>query len=283
MKRPPLGPVIATHHARTPRRKADQNRNLMRITVPTSLPLPTSDDRTAWKQLGYLAVPGLFRREAIAEVERLLDALLMEKIASGPDDWTQLRDDDRATSVEILGTAQLEPRLMASEVFQVCEIYAANLLGMPMEFVFDHVIRKTAGIGAGTRWHQDTYYEKGEPYRNTHRVHFWIPMADVPLMGGAMRYIPGTHGGKNFEHQIIPGKADTHYVMATGFDESAAMDVPIACGGAILHHPRLLHGSGPNTSDQQRTAWILQFATPRTLTQKLRYRSKGWIKAISRA
>jgi hypothetical protein len=252
------------------------------MTLPSSH-APTLDDRATWKQRGFLAVPGMFRHESIAEVERLLSALLAQKIAAGADDLTQLQEDGRATSIEVLSTVHLEPRLKDCDIFRQCEAYAAQLLGMPVECVFDHVIHKSAGIGTGTQWHQDSHYETEEPYRNKHRVHFWIPMADVPRMGGAMRYIPGTHGGEKFEHKTIPGKGNTHYVMATGFDESAAVDVPMNCGGVIMHHPHLLHASGPNHSERARTAWILQFAAPRTLTQKVRYRSRGWLNKVSRS
>jgi ectoine hydroxylase-related dioxygenase (phytanoyl-CoA dioxygenase family) len=237
----------------------------------TSSRLPTADDRAAWAQRGYLPVPGLFRPEDIAEVESLLDALFVAKAATGADNWTLLQD-GQTVSNEIIFTSQLEPRLKDTEIFRQCQAYAAELLGMPVEYAFDHVIRKTAGIGANTRWHQDVYYEKEEPYLCTHRAHFWIPMANVLLMGGAMRYIPASHHGTVYEHKTISGTDDTHYVMATGFDESTAVDVPIGAGGAILHHPYTLHASGPNSSTQVRTAWILHFCKPRTFSQNVRYK-----------
>ena len=254
-------------------------------TLPASLrrsAQPSEADRALWEKEGFLPAPGLFSPEAIAEVEPLLDGLLEAKSRAGSDDWTQVQD-GRTVSNEIIFTAQLEPRLKETEIFRQCEAYASELLGMPVEYAFDHVIRKTAGVGTGTRWHQDVYYEKDEPYRYKDRVHFWIPMADVPLMGGAMRYIPASHDGTLYEHKTIPGADDMHYVMATGFDESTAVDVPIGVGGAILHHPYLLHASGPNTSSQVRTAWIVHFAKPRTALQNLNYQliqlRHGWRRA----
>ncbi len=208
-------------------------------------------------------------------MERLLDPLFAAHQATALDDWTQHRE-GQATSVELLRTIEREPRLLHTEVYRRCESYAAQLLDMPVECVFEHAIRKPGGVGTATYWHQDCYYEKVEPYRCKHRVHFWIPMADVVLQGGAMRYIPGTHGGKRYPHTMIPSGHDTHYVMATGFDEATAVDAPVDAGGAIAHHPRLLHASGPNASSQVRTAWILQFARPRTFTQKLYFRALGW-------
>jgi ectoine hydroxylase-related dioxygenase (phytanoyl-CoA dioxygenase family) len=242
----------------------------MNMTLPASQ-RPSASERALWSEQGYLPVPGLFRSEAIAEVAQLLDQLLSAKSVLGSDDWTQI-ENGRTVSNEIIFTAQIEPRLKQTEIFRQCEAYAAELLGMPVEYAFDHVIRKPAGIGMGTRWHQDIYYEKEEPYLYTHRAHFWIPMADVPLMGGAMRYIPASHGGRIYEHKTLSGADDTHYVMATSFDETAAVDVPIDAGGAILHHPYTLHASGPNSSSQVRTAWILHFCKPRTRSQNVRYK-----------
>jgi hypothetical protein len=235
---------------------------------------PTAQELRHWQQDGYLPLPGLFSRNAVAEVERLLDDLFAAHQAATPDDWTQLRN-GQAVSVEILRTTEREPRLLATEVYRRCQRYAEQLLQTPVECVFEHVIRKPGGVGTGTFWHQDCYYEKVEPWRCKHRVHFWIPMADVALHGGAMRYVPGTHGGQRYPHDTLPSGQNTHYVMATGFDPSTAVDVPIEAGGVIVHHPNLLHASGPNTSPQTRTAWILQFARPRTLPQKLYYRALG--------
>ncbi|CAZ90354.1 putative Phytanoyl-CoA dioxygenase [Thiomonas arsenitoxydans] len=235
---------------------------------------PTPDERNRWQRDGFVPLPGLFPRNAVTEVERLLDGLYIAHQAARPDDWTQQRD-GQATSVEILRTTEREPRLLFTEVYRRCECFASQLLNMPVECVFEHVIRKPGGVGTGTFWHQDCYYEKVEPWRCKHRVHFWIPMADVALHGGAMRYVPNTHGGQRYPHDTIPGERNTHYVMASGFDQSTAVDVPIQAGGAIAHHPHLLHASGPNTSPEGRTAWILQFARPRTVTQKLYFRALG--------
>ena len=156
---------------------------------------------------------------------------------------------------------------------------ASALLDMPVEYVFDHVIWKPPGIGTGTRWHQDCVYAYEEPYLNKQRVHFWIPMADVPIMGGAMRYVPGSQSGPIYEHQLVSGGGKAHYLMATGFDDSTAVDVPIPAGGAILHHPYTLHASGVNILPHMRTAWILHFARPRTFSENVRFK---WLRLQER-
>ena len=64
-------------------------------TLPASLPRssqPSEADRALWEKVGFLPTPGLFRPEAIAEVEPLLDGLLEAKTRAGTDDWTQVQD-----------------------------------------------------------------------------------------------------------------------------------------------------------------------------------------------
>ena len=38
-------------------------------------------------------------------------------------------------------------------------------------------------------------------------------------------------------------------------DIARAVPVPVPAGGAVFHHSRTLHSSGPNTTDKPRRAW----------------------------
>ena len=46
-------------------------------------------------------------------------------------------------------------------------------------------------------------------------------------------------------------------------DEAATVPVPLRPGQLSLHHPRVVHGSGPNRSDRRRVGFAIQsYITP---------------------
>ena len=216
-----------------------------------------------WRRDGYLPVAGLFPTEAVTEVADLLDQLYSQTDSlPGWASRSLLSAGGAITSVEINATLQLEPRLASTEVFARCQDYASRLLGQQATYDFDHTIHKVPQFGSATPWHQDRAYYPFEPDRDESRVHFWIPMADVDAAGGCMRYLAGSHRGGLLPHHLVPSDPHRHYIT-TEVDDSAATDVSVAAGDAILHHPATLHASRSNTSPEPRTAWILHFARPR--------------------
>jgi ectoine hydroxylase-related dioxygenase (phytanoyl-CoA dioxygenase family) len=52
-------------------------------------------------------------------------------------------------------------------------------------------------------------------------------------------------------------------VDPTLVDESLAVDVVLAPGDVSVHHPNLIHGSGPNATERQRRALALRYRSGR--------------------
>ena len=80
-----------------------------------------------------------------------------------------------------------------------------------------------------------------------------------------MRVIPGTQ-----EWSIQPHRdtySETNVLsrgqeVETEFPEEEALDVVLSPGQMSLHHVNLVHGSGPNTSQQQRTGYAIRYISP---------------------
>jgi len=70
-----------------------------------------------------------------------------------------------------------------------------------------------------------------------------------------MSYIPRSHLGELYMHHRYGGEHSDHVVHVEGVDESQAVPAPLTAGGAVFHHRRTLHSSGPNLSARVRRAY----------------------------
>jgi non-heme Fe2+,alpha-ketoglutarate-dependent halogenase len=137
---------------------------------------------------------------------------------------------------------------------------------------------KGAGLGTWIPWHQDT------PYWNLSTadvVSVWLAFTPATKANGAMRVVPGTHNSGALGKITYDG--DPHEATAKGLkkasagnlfsfdhimdeevDENQAVDVELAPGEFSIHHINLVHGGGPNESDQDRIGFVMRFISDAT-------------------
>jgi ectoine hydroxylase-related dioxygenase (phytanoyl-CoA dioxygenase family) len=85
-----------------------------------------------------------------------------------------------------------------------------------------------------------------------------LPLHDVTVEQGCMRYVPGTHHSTRMKHVPVGPTSDA---IKTFLPEgSTVVECPVRVGSACVHLPKTLHSSGPNTTQLPREAYILQFA-----------------------
>ena len=118
---------------------------------------------------------------------------------------------------------------------------------------------KRAGDGLPVLWHQDGY-----PWREqlgvVDAVTLWVALDPADQHNGCLRVVPGSHRlplrplRPNPVENVFGWECDPDLV-----DESAAVDVVLAPGDVSLHHPALLHSSGPNRSGGRRAALALRY------------------------
>lgn len=134
---------------------------------------------------------------------------------------------------------------------------AAQLMGLDERLLegWGHMIYKPARIGEPLPWHQDeAYWDPTQVYR---ALGCWAPLDDATPQNGAMKFIPGSHQAGIRKHHHLNDDPTTPalYVEVSAEDEASAVTVPLRAGGAIFHHSRTLHGSGPNRSPRERRAY----------------------------
>lgn len=108
----------------------------------------------------------------------------------------------------------------------------------------------TKGRGGGpVELHQDLTYTDERRYRS---VLLWAPLVDVDEGSGALRVIPGSH---RWTTGIRPGGVDPQPTAAHREAlERRVVTVPLRAGQALLYDAALVHGSGPNVTDEARPA-----------------------------
>lgn len=136
------------------------------------------------------------------------------------------------------------------------DVLGPDLLIWATELFTKHPHDAAVAIG----WHQDRPYMGFEAGATTSA---WIALADSIPANGCMRAVPGPE-----RHQIRavnPGDSDTpqkRRTTAVEVDEAKAIDVVLHAGEMSLHDIDIVHGSGPNHSDEKRIGFVVRYITP---------------------
>jgi len=133
-----------------------------------------------------------------------------------------------------------------------------QLVGVAMAPYYDHIIRKPAHNLAATSWHQDSAYAPVPGTFVPHAAHVWLALQPATLENGCMQFLPGSHRTP-VPHRPRGGDPAADALEAVDVDDSSAVACPLPAGGITIHHPSVLHHTGPNQTDSERLAWILQF------------------------
>lgn len=131
-----------------------------------------------------------------------------------------------------------------------------DLLGPNIKFNNSKINSKQPGTATQIKFHQDFLFE---PRTNNDMVTVLFFLDGLTPENGPLEVVPGSHKGELYEHW--------HDGVYTGAVAPEIMDAKkgnaIPCfgpaGSACLMHTTLLHGSGPNLSDQARTLFICEY------------------------
>lgn len=200
--------------------------------------------REAYDADGYVIARGVLDAELVARAGRHVE-WLMERHPDrrGEDLGHDLVADDPFW-LDLVGDDRL---LDLAEAF----------LGPDLALFASHYIAKPPRSGRPVLWHQDAGYWPLEPMRV---ITLWLAVDPSTTANGCLRVIPGSH-----RHDVVPRRRrdDVDSVLgdesAVEVDESLALDLELAPGDVEIHHPHLLHASGPNTSDRRRCGLTIRY------------------------
>lgn len=203
---------------------------------------------------GYTVFRGVLDRDLVEEASGHVDWLLEKNPGLRPEKlnfelakkdafWHRLISDDRMLDV------------------------AEQFIGPHIGLFATHYISKPPRDGMPVLWHQDGYYWPLEPMEV---VTLWLAVDPSRPENGCMRVIPGT---QNDPYLVLKQHAEVEHVLSSGLtddevDTSDAVDVVLEPGDVSVHHPGLLHGSNPNTSDMRRCGLTIRYIPTTTRITK---------------
>ena len=114
-------------------------------------------------------------------------------------------------------------------------------------------------------WHQDLTYWGMDG--TDHEVTAWMALSPATAASGAMKFVPGSHKGRIVPHEdtfAADNLLSRGQEIAVEVNEADAVVAALAPGQMSLHHGRLFHASGPNSSDDRRLGLAMRFIRPDT-------------------
>ncbi|HJX01106.1 MAG TPA: phytanoyl-CoA dioxygenase family protein [Terriglobales bacterium] len=135
---------------------------------------------------------------------------------------------------------------------------ASQLLGGAVRFWHDQLFCKPAHHGGVVAWHQDySYWTRTQPLAH---LTCWIGLDDSTRENGCLQYVAGSHRWPDLPITGLAGDMDAIRAVLTE-EQRNQFEQPVAVelkkGEASFHHPRLVHGSFANYSDQSRRATVI--------------------------
>ena len=207
------------------------------MVAATTLP----DHAHEYREQGFTVARRLFSKEEaqqlLGEVERFVAV-------------------DEPSSLTEGGLIYAGPIFLRSEICRrmLSDQRVLNLLkpiaGGDLWVTMDQALTKKPGAGI-FRWHQDNGYNELK------REHFqlWIALTETRKENGALKLIPGSHKRGLLRHKFAgAGQMEVDEPLG-GEPISINADV----GDVILFSSLMLHSTGPNEADIDRTAYVAEF------------------------
>ncbi|MEM7099546.1 MAG: phytanoyl-CoA dioxygenase family protein [Pseudomonadota bacterium] len=201
--------------------------------------------KDAYQTDGYLSPLTVFSAEEAASMRRELEQFE----ADYGEDAAAMRTDLHLLEAWAWRAVN-DPRVIQP----VCDLLGPNVLLWSTNWFI-----KEAKDGKFVSMHQDANYWGLYPYDV---LTAWIALSDAGEATGPMRFVTGSHKGDLLDHT---NTFDKKNLLTRGqevnaqIDESHTVLAPLNPGQMSLHHVGLIHGSGPNTTNDRRIGMVLRF------------------------
>ena len=192
---------------------------------------------------GYVVARAVVDRELVAHASRHVDWLQARHPGRRGEDLGHDLVPDDPCWLAIVGDRRLVD-------------LAARFVGPDVALFASHYISKPPG-GRPVLWHQDAGYWPLEPMAV---VSLWLAIDPSTPDNGGLRVVPGSHHGGVHDRRR---RTDVENVFgdesAVDVDEAAAVDIVLEPGDVEIHHPALLHASGPNRTASRRCGLTIRY------------------------
>jgi phytanoyl-CoA hydroxylase len=206
-----------------------------------------------YDRYGYIVVPDLVPPDVLAEVTAAVDpfdAKAEAFLRSVEGERVSIAEAGAITfSVHVAARSPVLRRLVTDAALTGI---AADLVGPDVRLYWDQAVYKKPEKPRRFPWHQDNGYAFVEPQQY---LTVWLALTDATLANGCPMVAPGFHRLGTIAHT---------YVDPLGWeclhDPDGALAAEVPAGGAVVFSSLTPHLTGPNTTDEVRKAYILQYA-----------------------
>jgi hypothetical protein len=206
-----------------------------------------------------------YRRDGLVVPRFRLDPGTLERLRQGLDELIRRNPGVRPEQLISVHVARGSgERVVGSDIFldfahdpRILDM-VEDLIGGDLILWGCHLFCKPPGDGMEIPWHQDGRYW---PIRPLATCTVWVALDASTPENGCMRFIPGSHGGRVYNH-----RKDDRSDLALDLvleerevDPAAARDVVLEPGQMSLHDVFLVHGSAANRSTMRRAGLAIRY------------------------
>lgn len=234
--------------------------------------MPSAESlRQTYARDGYAVVRGLFSTTEIADIAAAFDRIRRDGLALGRSfrhgnllfrlgDDPQLGRILRMVQLPAWRNALLDRVRLDLRFVTVLQ----PLIGDSLKQIINQMHWKPPGAAkVEFAYHQDSRFRRpASAFRNLAHSYVQTGLAVDPHTpaSGAMKVIPGSHRpgdlGLGGDGPILEQRMQDEALRAAGLDPAAVVDLELAPGDLALWSPYLVHGSGINTSPNDRRLYI---------------------------
>jgi hypothetical protein len=121
-----------------------------------------------------------------------------------------------------------------------------------INFFYDQIFAKEPHADKAAAWHQDFPYL---PLRGEQILRIWVPFDRVTAESGAVHYLKGSHAwGVIYHPRGYKTISEYQPDFDADYDHYEWLIGEVEPGDALLHHPKVVHGSRGNTTARFRRA-----------------------------
>ena len=202
-------------------------------------------DIDAFRSRGFFVAPNVFsaaeRDDIVEHVERAAFQLALGEATDGPLSYRPMMHLASPELTRVAADARWAPIVLP-------------LLGPgDARLYWEQAVAKPPRARTELPWHQDNGYT---PLIPEEYVTCWLALDDARVDNGCIWVLPGSHCNGTVPHHSGAGP---FRVGHDGDDKGVA--VPVRRGDVLVFSSLIMHRSGPNTTDEHRRAWIIQYCS----------------------
>lgn len=224
---------------------------------------PTDSQLQRFQEDGFLVVEDFLERELAEAAAARFEPLFRGEFEAGlqPDEWNWREGcDDPSLTRQICNGWKADRAVARAVLAEKVGRWITALMDWPGARINqDNVIWKPPGAKA-LGFHQDDSYQDWIVPQAMSTC--WMALDDTSAAGGTIEYVRGSHlwdlYGKIAQfHAPDDERSDLRKAAeAAGITEIDVVPIEVARGGAVFHHGRTWHGSGPNRGERPRRSVV---------------------------